>query len=119
MWQTLRHLNIIHNILRINNQILDSDWLRGHDAVQCVKIHQIFKVYGLLKQTSSVFKSENSRCSVVEALEAASLHPAAAMNISDRKGTLNYGADADFVMLRPGDLSVLSTWIAGDCVYSA
>ena len=55
----------------------------------------------------------------MEALEAASLHPAAAMNISDRKGTLNYGADADFVMLRPGDLSVLSTWIAGDCVYSA
>ena len=59
-----------------------------------------------------------SRCSVVEALEAASLHPATALNISDRKGTLNYGADADFVMLKPGDLSVVSTWIAGECVYN-
>ena len=66
-----------------------------------------------------LFSSENSRCSLVEALEAASLHPARAMNIADRKGTLDYGADADFVMLTPGDLSIQSTWIAGDCVYSA
>ena len=55
----------------------------------------------------------------MEALEAASLHPASAMNIADRKGSLHYGADADFVVLRPGDLGVVSTWIAGDCVFSA
>lgn len=72
-----------------------------------------------VSKTKCCFHINNYRCSVVEALEAASLHPAKAMNISDRKGTLNYGADADFVMLRPGDLSVQSTWIAGDCVYSA
>ncbi len=71
-----------------------------------------------LKQNAA-FTSDNYRCSVVEALEAASLHPAKAMNISERKGTLNYGADADFVMLRPEDLSVQSTWIAGNCVYSS
>jgi len=59
-----------------------------------------------------------SRCSVVEALEAASLHPAITMQIEDRKGTLNYGADADFVMLRSSDLGVMSTWIAGQCVFS-
>ena len=78
---------------------------------------------GLSISTASLvpllFSFKNSRCSVVEALEAASLHPARAMNIAERKGTLNYGADADFVMLRPGDLSIQSTWIAGDCVYSA
>ena len=73
------------------------------------------------KSSSSfvLIKDFHSRCSVVEALEAASLHPARAMNIADRKGTLDYGADADFVMLTPGDLSIQSTWIAGDCVYSA
>ena len=73
------------------------------------------------KSSSSfvLIKYFDSRCSVVEALEAASLHPARAMNIADRKGTLDYGADADFVMLTPGDLSIQSTWIAGDCVYSA
>lgn len=33
-------------------------------------------------------------CSVEEALEAASLHPAQLLGISHRKGTLDYGADA-------------------------
>lgn len=50
------------------------------------------------------------------ALEAASLHPARCLNIEKIKGTLNYGADADFVMLDM-ELHVLSTWIAGECVY--
>lgn len=58
-----------------------------------------------------------SRCSIVEALEAASLHPAQAIGISDKKGTLEYGSDADFVILSPEDLSVVSTWIEGHCVY--
>lgn len=57
-------------------------------------------------------------CSVVEALEAASLHPAEALNIADKKGTLNYGADADFLLLTP-ELDLLSTWIAGECVYQS
>lgn len=55
-------------------------------------------------------------CSVVEALEAATLHPARALEIEFRKGVLNFGADADFVLLDE-NLFVLSTWIAGDCVY--
>lgn len=69
-------------------------------------------------QTSVAKFAKFSRCSVVEALEAASLHPAAALGLAS-KGTLDYGADADLVMLRPGDLGVVSTWIAGQCVYSA
>ncbi|XP_023725397.1 N-acetylglucosamine-6-phosphate deacetylase isoform X2 [Cryptotermes secundus] len=55
-------------------------------------------------------------CSVVTALEAATLHPAQAVGIHDRKGTLSFGADADFVFLGE-DLKVWSTWIAGECVY--
>lgn len=57
-----------------------------------------------------------SDCSIVYALEAASLHPAQCLNIEQSKGTLNFGADADFLMLGT-DLSVWSTWIAGECVY--
>lgn len=59
-----------------------------------------------------------SACSVVEALEAATLHPAEALNITDRKGTLNFGADADFILLTQ-ELDLISTWIAGECVYEA
>lgn len=52
----------------------------------------------------------------MQALEAASLHPAEALNIADRKGTLNFGADADFLFLTK-ELDLISTWIAGECVY--
>ncbi|XP_043269493.1 N-acetylglucosamine-6-phosphate deacetylase [Venturia canescens] len=55
-------------------------------------------------------------CSVVEALEAATRHPARALGIDDHKGVLDFGADADLVML-DDDLNVLSTWIAGERVY--
>nr|CAG4640867.1 EOG090X06GX [Eulimnadia texana] len=55
-------------------------------------------------------------CSIVEALEAASLHPAQALGIQHKKGTLSFGADADFVFLDQ-DLNVQSTWIASQMVY--
>ena len=60
-------------------------------------------------------------CSVVEALEAASLHPATALGIQNSKGTLNIGSDADFVILGypDADLPVLSTWIGGKSVFTA
>lgn len=53
---------------------------------------------------------------MVSALEAATLHPAQAVGIAETKGTLNFGADADFVFLGE-DLQVWSTWIAGNCVF--
>lgn len=55
-------------------------------------------------------------CSKVEALEAASLHPAELLNITDQKGTLDYGTDADFVLLDK-DLNVTHTYIAGELVW--
>ncbi|KAF7418560.1 hypothetical protein HZH68_001213 [Vespula germanica] len=63
-----------------------------------------------------IFK-EATGCSVVEALEAATLHPARALKIESKKGVLNFGADADFVLLND-NLELLSTWISGDCVYT-
>ncbi|KAH8421415.1 hypothetical protein KR009_006353 [Drosophila setifemur] len=56
-------------------------------------------------------------CSVVYAIEAATLHPAQCLKIEKRKGTLDFGSDADFILL-DDDLRVLSTWIAGDCVHN-
>lgn len=51
------------------------------------------------------------------AIEAATLHPAKCLGIEKFKGTLDFGADADFVML-DDDLTVISTWIAGNQVHS-
>lgn len=56
-------------------------------------------------------------CSTVFAIEAATLHPAKCLGIEKSKGTLDYGADADFVMLNDV-LTLRSTWIAGKQVYS-
>ena len=59
-----------------------------------------------------------AECTREQALESASLHPAQMLGISDCKGTLNYAADADFVML-DDDLRVHATYIAGEKVWSA
>lgn len=52
----------------------------------------------------------------VQALEAASLHPAQLLRISDRKGTLNFDADADIIILNT-DLEVQATFIAGNLLW--
>jgi N-acetylglucosamine-6-phosphate deacetylase len=55
--------------------------------------------------------------SLVEAVQMASLNPARALRIDDRKGAIAPGMDADLVILTP-DLSVRETWVAGKPVYS-
>ncbi|CAG9771367.1 unnamed protein product [Ceutorhynchus assimilis] len=57
-------------------------------------------------------------CPVEYALESASLHPAKVLGIHDKKGTLNYGADADFIILTDR-FNIYSTWINGECVYES
>ncbi|KAJ7305769.1 hypothetical protein JRQ81_010135 [Phrynocephalus forsythii] len=59
---------------------------------------------------------EATGCSVETALEAASLHPAQLLKIEDRKGTLDYDTDADFLLLND-DLHVQATYIAGQQVW--
>lgn len=56
-------------------------------------------------------------CSPEYAFEAASFHPAQVLGIENEKGSLSYGADADFLMIND-DYDVSSTWIDGECVYS-
>jgi len=55
-------------------------------------------------------------CSQVEALEAATLHPAQLLGIDKQKGTLDFGSDADFVLL-DSQLNVHATYIAGQPVW--
>ena len=57
-------------------------------------------------------------CSWAYALQTASFHPAKALSLDKYKGTLNFGADADFIMIHLDGFKLLSTWIAGDCVYN-
>ncbi|KAL7289794.1 hypothetical protein TKK_0016197 [Trichogramma kaykai] len=64
------------------------------------------------------FFKKSTGCSVVEALEAATLHPARFLGIQSHKGVLNFGAQADFVFLDK-NLHVISTWISGHCVHKA
>ncbi|XP_045489210.1 N-acetylglucosamine-6-phosphate deacetylase [Pieris rapae] len=69
-----------------------------------------------LDRCVKIFK-EATECTLEYALETASLHPARALGIDNRKGKLNYGFDADFVCLDRETLKVMSSWIAGECVY--
>ncbi|KAK9764000.1 N-acetyl-glucosamine-6-phosphate deacetylase [Basidiobolus ranarum] len=52
-------------------------------------------------------------CSIVEAIEAATLHPAQVLNITDRKGSLNVGTDADFLFL-DDEFNVQRVFVAGE-----
>lgn len=55
-------------------------------------------------------------CSVEEALEAASLHPAQLLGVVHKKGNLDYGSDADLVLLDDA-LNVKATFISGEEVW--
>jgi N-acetylglucosamine-6-phosphate deacetylase len=53
-----------------------------------------------------------------EAVRMASLYPAQAVRIADRKGRLQVGYDADFVVLTE-NYDMISTWIGGNEVFAA
>lgn len=54
-----------------------------------------------------------TRCSIAQALEAASLKPAKLIQIYPSKGTLETGADADFLILTD-ELYIRATYIGGE-----
>lgn len=57
-----------------------------------------------------------THCTVNEALEAASLKPAKALGVFPQKGSLEVGADADFIVLDQ-NLHVLETYLGGNRVW--
>ncbi|XP_050299779.1 N-acetylglucosamine-6-phosphate deacetylase [Anthonomus grandis grandis] len=99
-----------HKIGQLDIEIRDNKAYIAHTNTLCGSIAPMITcVQNLIAATA---------CSPEYALEAASYHPARVLGIEKQKGTLNYGADADFVMLND-DFSVSSTWINGECVYEA
>lgn len=57
---------------------------------------------------------EETGCTLAYALEAVSTRPAKAMGLYPTKGSLEFGADADFVMLNPVNLDLWATFLAGE-----
>jgi N-acetylglucosamine-6-phosphate deacetylase len=53
-----------------------------------------------------------TKCSIVEAIEAATLHPAQLLGIEKSKGTLSPSADADILFLNDA-LEVQRVFVAG------
>jgi N-acetylglucosamine-6-phosphate deacetylase len=58
-------------------------------------------------------------CSIVEAVECATLHPAMLLGIDKKKGSLNFGCDADLVILNKEDLTVKETYLLGVKVWES
>ncbi|XP_022906307.2 N-acetylglucosamine-6-phosphate deacetylase [Onthophagus taurus] len=97
-----------HNIGQLEIEIRDNKaYIAGTDTL-CGSIATMNKCVQIFMQSTG--------CSKEYALETATLHPAQVLGITDKKGTLNFNADADFIILND-DLDVLETWIAGECVY--
>ena len=63
------------------------------------------------------FRKE-SGCTLVEAVNCATKHPAQLLKCYDLYGTLEFGTVADFVII-DSDVNVLATFIGGDCVYKS
>jgi N-acetylglucosamine-6-phosphate deacetylase len=58
----------------------------------------------------------STHCSLVNALEAASLKPAQVLGMEKAKGNLNEGADADFIFL-DDDLYIQACYVAGELAW--
>jgi N-acetylglucosamine-6-phosphate deacetylase len=64
------------------------------------------------------YAAEHFEIGLDEAIRMASVYPADAMRIGQRKGRIAPGFDADFLLLTP-DLDLNATWIGGKRVHSA
>lgn len=83
----------IHYIGRMAIEVRNSSAYvaNSNPLTLCGSIASMNKCIQIFKQATN--------CSTVYALEAATLHPAKAIGIEKYKGTLNFGSDADFVLL--------------------
>jgi N-acetylglucosamine-6-phosphate deacetylase len=60
---------------------------------------------------------DSTGCSIVSALKCAAEHPAKMLGIYPRKGSLDYGADADFIIIDE-EINVYATFLNGDLAWS-
>lgn len=54
-------------------------------------------------------------CSLIQAVEAATLKPAIVLGLQHKKGSLDFGADADFLLM-DDEVRIYATYIAGECI---
>lgn len=98
-----------HTIGRMDVQILEDRAVIAGTSTLCGSIAPMNKCV------------QNFYCSteatMVEALEMATLHPAQLLGICQRKGTLNFGTDADFIVL-DHQLNLMETYVGGERVFS-
>ncbi len=73
-------------------------------------------VLGLNKGVNNVYK--NSSIPLYECVNGASLNPAAAIGVADKKGSLETGKDAD-IIITDSEFNVLKTIIGGEIKYEA
>jgi N-acetylglucosamine-6-phosphate deacetylase len=59
---------------------------------------------------------EHTNSTLFEAFQTASLNPARELGISGRKGSIEAGKDADFILI-DGNFDVKATYVNGNCVY--
>lgn len=73
---------------------------------------------GSIATMSQCVRNLNSvtNCGIVKAIDCATLHPAKVLGLTGIKGTLNFGSDADFIIL-DNQLNVLATYIASQQVW--
>lgn len=100
----------IHHIGQLDLQVTDGKAFIAGTNTLCGSITPMDECIRIFRKSTD--------CSMVYALEAATLHPAKCLGIEKSKGTLDFESDADFVMLND-ELRVLSTWIGGECVFRA
>eukprot|EP00116_Pleurobrachia_bachei_P004621 sb/3464883/ len=61
---------------------------------------------------------KHSRCTLVEAVNCATKHPAQLLKCTKLYGTLDFGSVADFLII-DSDVNVLATYIGGDLVFKS
>eukprot|EP01053_Blabericola_migrator_P005041 Blabericola_migrator_1__5040@NODE_2611_length_2537_cov_275_580972_g1368_i1_p1_GENE_NODE_2611_length_2537_cov_275_580972_g1368_i1NODE_2611_length_2537_cov_275_580972_g1368_i1_p1_ORF_typecomplete_len411_score74_16Amidohydro_1/PF01979_20/1_6e29Amidohydro_3/PF07969_11/8_6e02Amidohydro_3/PF07969_11/8_9e10_NODE_2611_length_2537_cov_275_580972_g1368_i11071339 len=105
------------------------DFQVSDTAVQVIDQDKSHKPTCVLKGTDTLFGSvcpmnrgirnlvEMADCPLSYALECATKRPAEVMGLYPQKGSLQIGADADFVILDPVSLDVHATFISGHKVY--
>ena len=123
MCQLLSRLcaSIVHNHHENYDYLLDSyhpcltDMHSVASMDQCVRRFSEIGLFFINYTISKIYVYAAGECA---ALLAATLHPAQAIGIDKRKGTLSVGSDADFILLDE-HLHVKATYIAGERVWSA
>jgi N-acetylglucosamine-6-phosphate deacetylase len=100
----------MHRIGQYNIEVRDHKAFIAGTTTLCGSIAPMDECVRIFKKATN--------CPIEFALEAASLHPADCLGISNRKGTLNYETDADFFLM-DDEMMIHSTWIAGECVFES